>query len=204
MKIAIALISLSLICPLLAAAAPVSEQSKVIYRYKNDKGVTVLDSAIPPEYVSDGYEIMSLGGKVLKVVPPALSGDEAERARILRIAREERAKADLELRRNYSNANDIDAAKQRNLKSIKGNLDILEINLTSLRSKLQDAQSRAAAMERGGRTLTPEILANIATLEQEQVNIQEQIKQRQHEYQQVSDKFDADRQRFIEITKPAP
>ena len=201
MKLVTALFTLSLICPLLAAASPVVEQ-KVIYRYKNDKGITVLDSAIPPEYVSGGYEVMSLGGKVLKVVPPALTGEEAERARIMRLAREERAKADLELRRSYSNVKDIDAAKQRNLASIKGNLDILEANLASARNRLQDSQSKAAAMERGGRALTPDILSNIANLEQEQINIQEQIKQRKLEYQQVSDKFDADRQRFIEISKP--
>ncbi len=201
MKLVTALFTLSLICPLLAAAAPAVEQ-KVIYRYKNDKGITVLDSAIPPEYVSGGYEVMSLGGKVLKVVPPALTGEEAERARIMRLAREERAKADLELRRSYSNVKDIDAAKLRNLASIKGNLDILEANLASARNRLQDSQSKAAAMERGGRALTPDILSNIANLEQEQINIQEQIKQRKLEYQQVSDKFDADRQRFIEISKP--
>ena len=107
----------------------------VVYRYKNAQGVTVMDSAIPPEYVSKGYEILSRSGKVLKVIPPALVGEAAEKARQERIDAEERARSDLQLRRSYSNVADIDAAKERNLQSLRGNIGILEANLGSQREK---------------------------------------------------------------------
>lgn len=200
MKSVIALLVMVLLVGVVEAA-PNSESTKVFYRYKNSQGVTVMDSSIPPEYVNGGYEILSIGGKVLKVVPPALDAKEAEQQRQARLAREERARADLELRRSYSNVKDIDAAKARNLQSLKGNIDILDVNLSNAHSKLQETRAAAASLERTGRTVSDDILKNIANLEQEEKNIQEQIKLRQQEYQQVSDKFDADRQRFIEITK---
>lgn len=185
----------------MAMAAPKSPDGwgKVVYRYKNAQDVTVMDSTIPPEYVSKGYEILSLGGKVLKVVPPALVGEAAEKARQDRILAEERGKSDVLLRRSYSNVSDIDAAKERNLQSLQGNIGILEANLVNVRSRLQTSQQRAATLERGGRTVSEDLLKSIRELEQEEKDTQSQIKQRQIELQAVADKFDADRKRFLEL-----
>ncbi len=184
--------------------AATEANSKVIYRYKNKDGVTVLDSKIPPEYVSDGYEIVSRSGKVLKVIPPAPKGPEAERLRKEKLQREEQAREDLQLRRAYSNVADIDAAKSRNLESLRGNISILQANLVSARKRLQEYQAQAAAVERGGRQLSDELLKNINNLVQEEKDIQAQIKQREQEHKDVAEKFDRDKNRFIEISKKSP
>jgi hypothetical protein len=96
---------------------------------------------------------------------------------------------------------DIDAAKSRNLESLRGNISILQANLTSARTRLQSNQSQAAAIERGGRQLSEDMLKNINNLVQEEKDIQQQIQQREAEYKEVEKKFDEDRKRFIEITK---
>lgn len=192
--------SVSLVLSGWVAAQNVSA-SKVIYRYKNTEGVTVLDSKIPPEYVNSGYEIISLTGKVLKVVAPAVQGEEGERLYRERLEREARERDDVQLRRSYSNVADIDAAKKRNLESLRGNISILQANLTSARSRLQSYQSQAAAIERTGRPLPEDLLKNINNLVQEEKDIQMQIQQREDEYKAVEKKFDDDRDRFIEITQ---
>jgi chromosome segregation ATPase len=183
------------------AAAQKETASKVIYRYKNKDGVTVMDSTIPPQYVNNGYEIMSLSGKVLKVIKPVVQGAEGERLQQEKLQREEREREDIQLRRSYSNVSDIDAAKRRNLESLRGNIGILQANLTSARSRLQTYQSQAAAIERAGRQLPEELLKNINNLVQEEKDIQVQIQQREEEYKTVEQKFDADRKRFVEITQ---
>lgn len=176
-------------------------KSQVIYRYKNKDGVTVLDSKIPPEYVNDGYEIVSRSGKLIKVVAPVAQGPDAERLRQEKLRREEQAKEDLQLRRSYSNLADIDAAKSRNLESLRGNINILQANLVSARKRLQDYQAQAAAVERSGRQLPEDLLKNINNLVQEEKDIQAQIKQREQEYTDVEARFDRDKKRFIEITR---
>lgn len=176
-------------------------KSKVIYRYKNKEGITVLDSKIPPEYVNNGYEIVSRSGKVLKVIAPVAQGPEAERLRQEKLQREEQAREDLQLRRSYSNVADIDAAKSRNLESLRGNINILQANLVSARKRLQDYQSQAAAVERSGRQLPDDLLKNINNLVQEEKDIQLQIKQREQEHNDVEKKFDRDKARFIEISE---
>jgi hypothetical protein len=175
--------------------------SKVIYRYKNNQGVTVMDATIPPEFVSKGYEILTRSGKVIKVVAPSLAGEEAEHARTARLIREEQTRVDVQLRRSYSNVKDIDAAKARNLDSLRGNIKILETNKSAAENRLQASLARAAELERSGRKVPEDVLKNISSLEQEIKNINLQVKQREVEYQSVSDRFDQDRKRFLEITK---
>lgn len=183
------------------AVAQNTSASKVIYRYKNKEGVTVLDSKIPPEYVNNGYELISLSGKVLKTVEPAVQGAEGQRLYRERMEREAREREDVQLRRSYSNVADIDAAKTRNLESLRSNISILQANLTSARTRLQSYQSQAAAIERAGRQLPEDLLKNISNLVQEEKDIQIQIQQREEEYKSVEQKFDEDRKRFVEITQ---
>lgn len=182
-------------------AAETTTAGKVVYRYKNNEGTTVLDSTIPPEYVNNGYEVMSLSGKVLRVVKPVVQGVEAEQLQKEKLLRDQREREDIQLRRSYSNISDIDAAKNRNLESLRGNIGILHSNLTSARTRLQTYQSQAAAIERAGRQLPDELLKNINSLVQEEKDIQVQIQQREQEYRVVEQKFDSDRQRFVEITQ---
>lgn len=194
-------------CSLLLGDIALAQQTKstVIYRYKNKEGVTVLDSTIPPEYVNNGYEIVSRSGKVLKVVAPVAQGPEAERLRHEKLQRDEQAREDIQLRRSYSNVADIDSARDRNLESLRGNISILQTNLTSARKRLQDYQAQAATIERSGRQLPDELLKNINNLVQEEKDIQVQIQQREQEHQEVAEKFERDRARFIEINKqPQP
>lgn len=182
-------------------AAQANKPGKVIYRYKNSQGVTVMDSKIPAEFVNKGYEIVSISGKVIEVVPPAPAADLAAKVQQEKEAREQRERDDIQLRRSYSNVADIDAAKQRNLESLRGNINILEANLASANKRLQDYQSQAAAIERSGRQLPDELLKSINKLTQEEKDIQLQIQQREQEYNDASQKFEDDRKRFIEITQ---
>lgn len=182
-------------------AAQKETASKVIYRYKNTDGVTVMDSTIPPQYVNNGYEIVSLSGKVIKVVAPVVRGEEGDRLHREKLALKEREREDIQLRRSYSNVTDIDAAKTRNLESLRGNINILQANLMSTKIRLQDLQSQAAAIERGGRQLPEDFLKNINALMKDEKDIQLQIQQREEELKVVEKKFDDDRKRFIEISK---
>jgi predicted nucleic acid-binding Zn-ribbon protein len=184
-----------------AATQANNKPSKVIYRYKNSEGVTVMDSKIPAEFVSKGYEVVSISGKVIEVVPPAPEGDVAKRLFEEKQLQEQREREDLLLRRSYSNVDDIEAAKQRNLESLRGNISILEANLTSAKQRLQGYQSQAAAIERTGRELPEDLLKSINNLTQEGKDIQVQIQQREQEYTEMSKKFDEDRKRFLEITQ---
>jgi hypothetical protein len=182
-------------------AEDVKSQSKIFYRYKNERGVKVVAQTIPPKYVKAGYELVSVNGVVIKVVPPSPSDEDAERVANEKLKARELARSDLQLSRSYSKLSEIDAAKERNLFELRNNINILQGNLIGLRAQLKDQEGRAAAKERSGQKVSDDLVNNIAALRAEEKGVVVQIKQREIEYQASSDRFDRDKARFLEINK---
>ncbi len=177
---------------------------KVFYRYTTNDGHKVVSQTIPPQYIRNGYELLALSGEIVKVVPPAPPEADAERIANERKAAKEQAKTDAELRRTYSSVLDIDSAKTRNLQELQNTISILQANLTSVKSQLKAQESHAASIERSGKTLSNDVLKNIATLRTEEKELNTQIKQRDTEFQASAAKYEQDKLRFIEISKPKP
>jgi len=182
------------------AVAKSEMPSKVFYRYVNDKGVKVLHHTIPPLYAQKGYEIVSLSGKVVKVVPPALSAAEvAAKAEAAELA-ENLALWDKRLRRRYSSIADINAAKKRKLADLDTNIAIIHSNISTKKSAIKEQQDKAANIERSGREVPKVVLNKLTALENELEDSQEQVRLRLLEYQEVVDKYDRDKVRFEEIS----
>ncbi len=178
----------------------VSAAEKVFYRYVNDQGVKVLDHSIPPKYAQKGYEVVSLSGHVIKVVPPALPKDEMSKLEANQRNQEALAKWDKQLRRRYSSVADIEAAKARKLSDLDGNIAILRSNINSLVAQIEGQQSQAANIERAGRAIPDTMLKVINDMQIELEDTEEQVRLRLEEYKSVSDKYDRDKERFREIT----
>jgi hypothetical protein len=196
------LIGLLLINSTVIAAQPDDKvPANVYYRYVNEQGIKVLDRAIPPQYIRNGYEVVAINGDVVRVVDPAPHPADAERIQLERNVQREQAQNDALLRRRYSTLHDIDAVKARSLLELQSNIDILQTNLANTRLQIESLQTRAALSERSGREVPEALLNNIATLESDVQETREQIRQRQTEYQLHSDRFDEDRRRFEIISR---
>lgn len=179
----------------------VSAAEKVFYRYLNDQGVKVLDHSIPPKYAQKGYEVVSLNGHVIKVVPPTLPKDELTKLETNRRNQGALEKWDKQLRRRYSSVADIEAAKARKLSNLDGNIAILRSNINSLVAQIEDQQSQAANIERAGRAIPESMLKVIDEMQLELEDTEELVRLRLEEYKSVSDKYDRDKARFREITE---
>jgi hypothetical protein len=174
-------------------------EKKVFYRYTTSDGGKVVSQTIPPQYVRNGYELLSISGEILKVVPPSPPEAEADRISKERKAAREQARIDLELRQTYSSVKDIDSAKTRNLQELVNTIDILRANLANIKTQLKNQEEHAATIERNGKTVPDDILKNIATLRAEEKDLNAQIKQREAEYETAATKYDQQKARFIEI-----
>ncbi|GAA5319778.1 MAG: hypothetical protein Aseana_18410 [Candidatus Pelagadaptatus aseana] len=169
---------------------------KLYYRYVNEQGVRVIEHSIPPAYAQKGYEVVTLGGEVVRVVEPAISSEAAEQQKLAREEAEKLAAWDTELKRRYSSVRDVEAAKQRKLNELNGNIAILDSNISSLKSQIAQQHANAAESERQGRKIPQAVVDALAGLEEELVLTEELLRERQKQYRQVSDKYDRDRERF--------
>ncbi|PZP21144.1 MAG: DUF4124 domain-containing protein [Pseudomonas kuykendallii] len=185
---------LLLALPMLAQAAEKGDQQ--LYRYVNDKGVTVLDrQGVPSQYIGKGYEVLNESGRVIQVVPPAPSPEEMQR----RLAEKARASSDAQLLRLYSSVDDVDRAKARKQAELDGLISVARGNLQSLRTQQANLQSQAADKERAGQAVPDQLVAQIDNVKADQVRLLGDIKRYGELRKQADASFAADRARLSEL-----
>ncbi|HBX56179.1 DUF4124 domain-containing protein [Pseudomonas sp. UBA2684] len=187
----------SLCCSLLLGLLlPVVAGATELYRYTDNKGVTVLSrQGVPPEFIAKGYEVLNEQGRVIKVIPPAPSAEEMQRL----LADKARASSDAQLLRLYSVPEDVDRARGRKLAELDGLISVARGNLQSARTQQANLQSQAADHERAGRTVPEHLLAQIDNQKDEQQRLQKDISRYQDARKHADASFLADRTRLSEL-----
>jgi len=191
---------------LMTVIAASSAASAELYKYKNEDGVTVLDSYVPARYVKDGYTILSLNGRVLEVVPRALTDAEiwardrqlAEQNRIDRERREQKV-ADQNLLRLYSTPEDVVRARDTKLGSIESFVNTQSGNLRRLREQKRQLESSLADVERSGGTISQDVLDRISSIEGRMVQIESETQVKNEEMDVLRSNFAADLKRVLEL-----
>jgi len=185
----------------MALSAHALAQNTVFYKYINAKGVNVVSSRIPSEYVKKGYDIISSNGRLIQRIPPELSAEEKVRL----IAETERLKKikdrDTLLLRRYSRPDDIEAAKQRKLSQIKNRVWLIDRNIEKLNSKIDLYQSLAAEDERAGEKISIDTLWSIEKLKSDRDLEINKRKQKTEESNHVIKSHDKDIARLKEIIR---
>ncbi len=184
----------------LCCSLPLAQAAGELYRYVNDKGVTVLDrQGVPPEFVSKGYQVLNDQGRVIQVVPAAPSPEEMQR----RLDAKAQASSDAQLLRLYSSVDDVDRALKRKLGEIDGLISVVRGNLQSLKVQQDNLQGRAADIERAGRAVPEVLVTQINNLREEQQRLEKDIQRYQDTRQQTERTFSADRARIAALLGPS-
>jgi hypothetical protein len=186
---------------LLAAVSPV--QAKELYRYVDEEGVSVIASSIPPKYVPGGYEILNEDGRVLEVVPRQLTEQERrelnaeQRAALLADQEQERLRQyDESLMLRYSTVEDIESARDRELRDLKIRITIQRGEVRSLKSQVEDLQAQAADQERMGQQPEQKLLKAIDDLQDRIATTETSIVDREREVKDVEAAYQKDIDRF--------
>ncbi len=189
-----------------ALAFSTGAEAREMYRYTNDKGNTVIDYRVPPEYVANGYEVLNEEGVVLRVVPRELSSEEQallsnrERQAEAAKAEEDRLrKWDESLLLRYSSVADIEAARERALRDLRIRLSILKGNKRALKQQVQTYQSQAADQERAGQAVDVALLNAIDDLQQQITSTDRSIADRNREIERVAEQYQRDIDRFGQL-----
>ena len=177
-----------------------------LYRYKNEDSVTVLDSYVPARYVKNGYTILSLDGRILEVVPRALSDREIrERDRSLAaeesIAREKREReiADQNLMRLYGAPGDVIRARDAKISSIVSLIETQEGAIRRLQFQKRQQESALADIERAGGVIGKDRLARISSLENRIAQVESEIAKKEDEKGTFSIAYAEDLKRVKEM-----
>lgn len=167
-----------------------------LYRYVNEKGITVIDRmGVPPQFIGKGYEVLNDQGRVIRVVPPAPTAAEIEQ----RKADAARASSDTQLLRLYTSVDDVDRARDRKLSELDGLTSVAKGNLQSLKTQQANLQARAADQERAGRQVPDDLVAQLSNLRDEEQRLLQDIDRYQQLRQQSLATFASDRARLAQL-----
>ncbi|WP_445355383.1 hypothetical protein ACJJI5_01880 [Microbulbifer sp. EKSA008] len=180
---------------LMLAVEAYGNNSRVLYRYTDHQGVLVINDAIPPEFVPNGYEILTLTGRVVEVIAPQLSPEEYQAQLKLEAQRE----ADRKLLKRYNSIADIESARSRKLAVVEQDMAIMRSNISSLRRQIAQEEASAARTQRGGREVAPELLQRIADLQKEMKVLEERLSRRAAEADTIGVDFDKAVARYTEL-----
>ncbi len=170
-----------------------------LFRYTNDEGVLVTTYVLPPEFVDNGYEIITPLGDVLEVVPPAPSLEERIALHEQALSAEEQRKLDKQLLLRYGSLRELESAEARKLGELQGKITVLEGNISNIQSQIEQEQYNAAGFERQGKDVPNYILTNLETLYGSMERTEELMRKRQQELDDETLRFQVDIKRYKEL-----
>ncbi len=174
-----------------------------MYRYKDDNGRLVISNTIPQEATKRGYDILNNSGRVVETVAPAptkeeLAAREAEKQRQKALERQQ--EQDRQLLRRYSHPDQAVRAMHRKIRELEGLIQLKRGNISVISNQLDSEQSRAADMERAGRTIPDATLEKIRRLESQIRDLEREISVQTREINELKAGFEADIERLEEVT----
>jgi len=177
--------------------------AKELYRYTDTSGIPVVNDRLPPEAITNGYEVLNDQGVVVRVVPAQMTPEQVaesdEQAAQERAAREAKAlqeQQDQLLLMRYSSISDIEAARERALQSIRIRVSILRSNIRSMVQQVENYQAEAANIERTGGTVDTERMDAIESVRKRLASTQRQLSDRELEMELVIADYQVDIDRF--------
>jgi hypothetical protein len=177
-----------------------------LYKWVDGSGVTHYGETIPPEYADRDHEVLNKSGRVIQteevMTPERRRAKEQEDAK-----KREQAEAALEQQRHdrtlintYSNVDEIDQARVRNLQQIDARINAINAFIKAAHDNLASLQEEAATYDKANRTKPP-------SLSQDLLDAQNRLDKLQHDLQApISEKaalqqrFEADKARYIQLT----
>lgn len=174
-----------------------------MYRYKDENGRTVIGNTVPYQATQRGYEILNSQGRVIETVAPAPTAEEiaAREAEAERRRQEQQQREfDQALLKRFSHPDEAVRAMHRKVQELESLTQLKRGNISVLVSQLDTEQSRAADLERAGRTIPEATLQKINRLQSQIRDIEEQIAVQQMEIARVRERFIEDIHRLETIT----
>lgn len=181
-----------------AVLASTALQAVEFYRYEDANGVTVISrQGVPAEVIGKGYEVLNEHGRVIRVVPRALTPEEHRQLQ----EQKKQAEIDRQLLRLYSQVSDVDRALERKQLEIDSYISIVRRNMADVREDKATLLREAGNHERAQRAVPEKLLQRISELEQREQGYLQEIEGYQALKEQVAAEFAVDKQRVTELLR---
>jgi len=179
-----------------------------LYRYKNEQGNLVMGQAIPPKFVSRGYDILNAQGRIIETIPPALNAKQIaqrdalfEQEEQVKIAQAAQDEIDSNLKQLYSHPDDAVRILQRRIQDIKSVIQVKTIRINNAKKQIREQEELAANKQRKGLSIPKSTFEKIGVFKKDISNAQADILELKQEFDIILSEFDVKIRRLEQITK---
>ncbi len=197
---------LKLFAALLAGIAFSLPAAAKMYKWVDDKGVTHYGETIPPEYADKDRTELDKSGRAVKkqeVLTPEerRAGEEAAaRKRADEEAALEQKRRDKALVNTYSNSDEIDLARNRNLQQVEARIRSIGSQLKMAEGNLAGLKKEADGYNAGGKKVPASLQEDLKEAEARLAKLQQDMEKANAEKAALNARFDADKKRYKELT----
>jgi hypothetical protein len=171
-----------------------------IVKWVDDKGITHYGDTIPPQYSGRSNSVINKQGRVIKKNKPV--NVEAANANDAEIkANENQKRHDRALLAAYTTEEEFDLARDRHLQTDEAAVLGLQQRIMSTKERLEANKKTADKFNQRKKPVPSDVLEDIKGNETEIDRIEAQIKDRQLNMIATRQRFDRDKQRFIELKR---
>lgn len=196
---------LPLLALLLTLALPAQAQTRT-YCCNDASGRRTCGDSLPPICFDRAY-VELLGGRVVREVEAPLTPEQRLKRDIALRAQREKLAKEAEARRrdqvlldSYATVGELDRRRDRDIGNLEG-------EIRAARAREADLLAQSAKLEKQvpAKGAIPRLLSeNLATNASELAAIRQVINSKLREVDQLKQLFEADRQRYLELTDPQP
>jgi len=184
------------------------QSSGKMYCWKNKSGKTECGDKVPYEDQDAAIKELNKQGVVTgqteAQTPEERKAREAAEEKRLAEAqsKEEQRRKDKALLDTFSNEQEIDLKRNRDIQLIEANIDTLQGNLTNMAERQNDARTRADQYAKDKRPVPPAIQDELDRISAETAQTNKQILQMRSDIMSINKNYDDLKKRFIELTAP--
>ncbi|MDD2914315.1 MAG: DUF4124 domain-containing protein [Gallionella sp.] len=177
-----------------------------MYKWVDDKGTTHYGETIPPEYAHKNRSELDKTGRVIDkkevLTPEARRANEQAEAK--KRADEEAAlesrRHDKALINTYSNENEIDLARRRNLQQLEARVNSINSQLNTANGNLLNFQQESDALSKAGKAIPATLKDDLQESQVRVDKLKQDFDKANAEKTAMEARYDADKARYKELT----
>ena len=181
-----------------------------LYKWVDEHGVTHYGETIPPEYADKDNVQFSDKGRVIKKTRK-VSAEERRAQNELAAKKRAEDKAALEQRRKdnmllstFSNENEIDLARDRNLQQVEAVINSIQLLHKSAVQSLESYHLEVEQRTKTGKKIPSSLQADITDAENQAKKLQQDLAKAMEKSAVVRASYEADKARYRELTGISP
>lgn len=165
-----------------------------IHKWVDEKGVTHYGDKMPAKDVHRDNSVLNNQGVVIRRNQVTNINNNEMDANLLEQKRRDRA-----LRASYTNAEEIDLARNRSLEMDQASIHALEQRKASAIKRLENVQKSIDSFVQKEKTVPDDLNKDAQDIKAEIARIDDQISHRKSSMEATNNRFNEDKQRFMEI-----